>query len=65
MNHPLRTFTSMDARRAFSLIELLVVMCIIGVLAAMLMPAISLVQRSAKQSACGSNLRQLGVSTLG
>jgi len=46
-------------RAGFSLIELLVVVIIIAVLAAMLMPAIATMRTAARTSACRSNLRQV------
>ena len=50
--------------QAFTLNELLVVICIVALLAAMLMPALGQVRLAARKSQFASNLRQLGLAEL-
>ena len=54
----------MRSRKGFTLIELLIVIAIIAILAAILFPVFASAREKARQSACGSNLKQLGLATL-
>jgi prepilin-type N-terminal cleavage/methylation domain-containing protein len=62
MRSPVFSGLARRNRRGFTLVELLVVIAIIGVLVALIMPAVNASRESARKTQCLNNLRQLGLA---
>lgn len=60
----LACYVSSPSRKGFTLLELLATVAVIGILAALLVPAVGKVRESAHRAACVGNMRQIGAALI-